>query len=64
MSQPDVSQPDVSQPEPVSYQAPSQPARKARQARAARQRLPLVWLVIAATIALVFVVGILIAALR
>jgi len=35
----------------------SQTRRKSAQARAGRQRLPLVWLVVAGTIALVFVIG-------
>jgi hypothetical protein len=37
--------------------------RKAREAGAARQRLPVVWIVLAATIALVFVVAFVLAAL-
>jgi hypothetical protein len=51
----------MSQPDPSAYRASPQPARKARQARAARERLPLIWLVVAGTIALVFVVGFLLA---
>jgi hypothetical protein len=54
----------MSQPDPSSYQPSSQATRKTRQARAARQRLPLVWLMVAAAIAGAIVVGILIAALR
>jgi hypothetical protein len=49
-------------PEP-GYRASPQTGRKSREARAARQRLPLVWVVAAGTIALVFVIGFVLAAL-
>jgi hypothetical protein len=41
----------------------SQTRRKSAEARAARQRLPVVWIVLAGTIALVFVVAFVLAAL-
>ena len=46
-----------------TYRAFSQTRRKSRQARSARERLPLVWIVVAATIALVFVVAFVLAAI-
>jgi len=40
-----------------TYQASPITQRKAREARAQRQRLPVVWIVAAGTIALVFIVA-------
>ena len=49
-------------PEP-GYRASPQTRRKSLQARAAGERLPLVWIVAAVTIALVFAIGFVLAAL-
>ena len=49
-------------PEP-GYRASPRTRRKSREARAARQRLPFVWIVAAGTIALVFAIGFVLAAL-
>jgi hypothetical protein len=45
-----------------TYVASSQTRRKSGEARAARERLPVVWIVAAATIALVFIVAFVLAA--
>jgi hypothetical protein len=50
----------MAQPDP--YRTPSQPQR-VQEARVARARLPIVWFVLAGTIALVFAVGIALAVL-
>jgi hypothetical protein len=53
----------MSQPDPTAYRPSSQTTRKTREARAARSRLPVVWVAVAGAIALVFLVGFLLALL-
>jgi hypothetical protein len=47
-----------------TYPAPAPTQEKNRQARAARRRLPVVWIVIPAAIALMIVVGVVISIAR
>jgi hypothetical protein len=47
----------MSEPRDPTYVPFSETSRKSAQARAGRQRLPLVWLVVAGTIAIVFAIG-------
>jgi len=49
--------------DPTEYVPSSQTRRKSAEAREARDRLPIVWLVAAGTIALVFIVAFTLAAL-